>query len=86
MVEFKIPEELRRAHSKLSVLDFRTANFALLRDLKSAMLKSSEGKRGPRKLVNIQESPLPNPGGRHPNKRKSSQQRKSQVKMLGQCG
>jgi len=33
MMEFKILREARRAHSKLTVLDFRRADFALFRDL-----------------------------------------------------
>lgn len=70
MVELTIPGEVRRAHSKLPVLDFRRAKFALFRDLpsKSTMEKSPEGKRVPKKLVNTQESPLPKSEGRHPNK------------------
>lgn len=42
MLEFKIPGEVRRAHNKLPVLDFRRANFALFRDLpsKSTMEKN----------------------------------------------
>lgn len=50
MVELKSPGEVRRANYKLPVLDFRRANFALFREEQK---KSPEGKRGPRKLVNI---------------------------------
>lgn len=65
MVELKSPGEVRRANYKLPVLDFRRANFALFRD---AQKKSPEGKRGPRKLVNIQEPPFTKSGGRYPYK------------------
>ncbi|GAB0188023.1 cAMP-dependent protein kinase inhibitor alpha [Grus japonensis] len=33
MVEFKIPRAVRRAHSKLTTLDFRKADFGIFRDL-----------------------------------------------------
>jgi len=33
MVEFKILREARRAHSKITTLDFRKADFSLFRDL-----------------------------------------------------
>jgi len=37
MVEFKILRAARRAHSKLSTLDFRRADFGLFRDLLSSV-------------------------------------------------
>ena len=70
MVEFKILREARRAHSKLTTLDFRRADFSLFMGLLGRVPrdKALEGRRAPRKLVNIQGS---------------FQQRESQAKMPG---
>ncbi|PKU32048.1 dtw domain-containing protein 2 [Limosa lapponica baueri] len=75
MVEFKILQAARRAHSKLTTLNFRRADFGdlLFRDLLGRVpwegtLPCPRGKRGPRKLVSIQESPPPSSGVIYHNK------------------
>ncbi|GAB0182327.1 hypothetical protein GRJ2_000698000 [Grus japonensis] len=75
MVEFKILRAERRAHSKLGTLDFRRADFGLFRDLLSRVPwdKALEGRRGPRKLVSIHESPPPSSGAIHPKKEEVKQ-------------
>ncbi|GAB0176047.1 nucleoside diphosphate kinase 6 [Grus japonensis] len=44
MVEFKILRAARRAHSKLTTLDFRKADFGLFRDLLAIAAQVTEGK------------------------------------------
>ncbi|GAB0182044.1 mitochondrial enolase superfamily member 1 [Grus japonensis] len=70
IVEFRILRAVRRAHSKLTALDFRRADFGLFRDLLGRIPwdKALEGKRGSRKLVSIQGSPPPSSGAMRPNK------------------
>lgn len=71
-VEFEILRAAKRAHSKLTTLEFRRADFGLLRDLLVEYhgIKPWRGfpgeKRGPRKLVNIQGSPHPSSEMMHP--------------------
>ncbi|GAB0209103.1 mitochondrial enolase superfamily member 1 [Grus japonensis] len=65
MVEFRILREGSGTKSKLTTLDFRSAGFGLLKDL---LGRFPGGKRGPRKLVNIQGSPSPSSREFHPNK------------------
>ncbi|PKU45481.1 glycerol kinase [Limosa lapponica baueri] len=62
MVEFKILRAVRRAHSKLTVLDFRTADFGLFRDLLGRVLrnKAAEG-RGAQGIWLIFKDHLPQP-------------------------
>ncbi|GAB0185586.1 nucleoside diphosphate kinase 6 [Grus japonensis] len=49
IVKFNIHRGARRVHSKLTTLDFSRADFGLFKEDKAL-----EGRRGPRKLVNIQ--------------------------------
>ncbi|GAB0186577.1 hypothetical protein GRJ2_001123000 [Grus japonensis] len=69
-VEFKIHKAVRRAHSKLTTVDFRRADSGLFRDLFGRVPwdKALGGKRGPRKLVSIEGSPPPSSGAICPNK------------------
>ena len=61
IVEFKILRTARRTHSKLTTLEFRRADFGLLRDLLGRIPwdKALEGRGTSRKLVNIQGSAPP---------------------------
>jgi len=80
MVKFKLLRAARRAHSKLTTLDFRTADFGLFRDLLGRVPwdKALEGRGAPGKLVNIQRSPPPSSGAMHPH-HKGEGQRESKV-------
>ncbi|KAJ7417547.1 glycerol kinase [Willisornis vidua] len=70
IVVFKILRTARRMHSKLTTLDFRTANFGLFREVVSR-IPQDKGKRGPRKLVDIQGLSPTRSGVTHPNTKKS---------------
>lgn len=75
--------DTRRTHSNITSLDFRRADFGLLKDLLSRVLqdKALEGKEGPTKLVSIQGLPPLSPsawmnrGGCYELKRKKCLQR-----------
>ncbi|GAB0190799.1 hypothetical protein GRJ2_001545200 [Grus japonensis] len=75
MVEFRILRAARRAHSKLTTLDCRRADFGLFRHLLGRIPwdKALEVKRGPRQLANIQASPPPSSGAMHPSKEEVKQ-------------
>ncbi|KAJ7407440.1 dtw domain-containing protein 2 [Pitangus sulphuratus] len=60
MVELKILRAVRRVHSNLVILDFRSADFGLIRELLEYCGIKPGGKRGPGKLVNVQELTPPN--------------------------
>ncbi|GAB0178039.1 nucleoside diphosphate kinase 6 [Grus japonensis] len=68
MMEFKILRAARRAHSKLTALDFRRADFGLFRDVLGTLGQSPGGKKGSRQLANIQGPPPPSSGAIDPNK------------------
>lgn len=55
MVEFKILEAVRRVHRKLANLDFRRADFGLIKDVFWPQQRCSgpKEKRGPRNLGHI---------------------------------
>lgn len=73
IMEFEILRAAKRAHGKFTTLEFRRADFGLLRDLLVEYhgIKPWRGfpgeKRGPRKLISIQESPHPSSEMMHPN-------------------
>jgi len=86
MVEFRILRTARRAHSKLTTLDFRRAGFGLFKDLlcRVPWNKSLEGREAQESWLIFKDhllhqgSPPPSSGAMHPNKEEGRQ-----AKMLG---
>lgn len=66
---------MRRAKSKITTPDFRTADFGLFRDLLGRIPwdNAMEREGGPRKLVNTRASPPSSSGAVHPNEQEVRQ-------------
>jgi len=72
LVDLKSLRAARRVHSKLTAPDFRKQTLACSGICSVAYHETRPGgKRGPRKLVDIQRSPPPISGAMHPKKQEA---------------